>query len=160
MEVITITKLGLSIIDVVLFVFILILTILVVMQNLKLKKFLRGKKTETLEGTIVLLQKEVSVLNTARNTVDEYLKKVENRLKKSVQKIETIRYNPFKSSGGGQSFTTAILSEDGDGVIISTLHSRDRMSIFGKPVKNFSSEHKLSDEELEAIKRIRGNRED
>jgi hypothetical protein len=78
---------------------------------------------------------------------------VEKRLKKSVQAVHTVRFNPFKGTGegGNQSFATAFLTEDGDGVIISSLYSREHVSVFGKPVKKLVSEHTLSDEEKEAL---------
>jgi len=138
---------------------VLILAMLVVRLEFKLKKFLGGKKATTLEDTIVRLQKDVSSLNETRNAVNSYLEDVERRLKQSIQNVKTIRFNPFKGSGGGQSFTTAMLSEDGDGVVISTLHARDRISIFGKPITKFASEHELSEEEKEAIKRVRKEHE-
>src|SRR3989344_6036819 len=49
--------------------------------------------------------------------------------------------------------TIIILDEEGDGLVISSLYSRERMSIFAKPVKNGKSEYELSTEEKEALTR-------
>ena len=43
------------------------------------------------------------------------------------------------------------MNEDGDGFLLSSLYSRERMSIYGKPLKNHASAHELSDEEQQAV---------
>ena len=46
-----------------------------------------------------------------------------------------------------------MLNEEGDGVVLSSLYSRERMSIFAKPIKNNKSEYELSAEEKEVLKK-------
>jgi hypothetical protein len=126
----------------------------VVFLHTKLKKFLADKNAESIGDSMVNLASRADTLEKFRSNLEEYLVNVERRLKKSVQAVHTVRFNPFKASGGGgnQSFATAFIDESGDGVVISSLYSRDNVSIFGKPVKNHASEYELSDEEKEAIK--------
>lgn len=132
--------------------FLLIVT--VILLSLKVRKLLRGKNAQSLEDTIVELQKNVSELQEFKEDSEAYLENVEARLRRSVQSIETIRFNPWKGmgEGGNQSFATALLTEDGDGVVISSLHSRDRVSVFSKPVKKHASEYELTEEEIQALK--------
>lgn len=144
-----------NIVVVVLIALVLLLSILIVRLEFKFKKFLSGKNARTLEDTILALRADVSTLIKNRAVVEEYLADVERRLAQSVQGVGTIRFTPFKSSGSGQSFATAFLNEHGDGVVISTLHARDRMSVFAKPVKNHTSEFELTQEEKEALKQAR-----
>ena len=55
-------------------------------------------------------------------------------------------------SGGNQSFATGFLSEEKNGVIISSMYSRDHVSVFAKPIKNFISEQgELTAEEKDAL---------
>ena len=102
---------------------------------------------------MVMVKKGQDDLIKFRKDMEQYLIGVEKRLRKSTQSIETIRFNPFKGSGAGgnQSFATAFLNEDGNGLVMSSLYARDRVSIFSKPVKNFTSEFELSDEEKRVI---------
>jgi hypothetical protein len=67
--------------------------------------------------------------------MEEYLTTVEKRLKKSIQGVETVRFNPFKGTGAGgnQSFSTAFVNEKGDGVVLTSMYARDRISMFAKP---------------------------
>jgi hypothetical protein len=64
-----------------------------------------------------------------------------------------VRFNPFKGtgSGGNQSFATTFLNEENNGVVISSLYSREHTSVFSKPIKNGVSEYELSDEEKESF---------
>ena len=126
----------------------------VVFLHTKLKKFLADKNAESIGDSMVNLASRADTIEKFRSNMEEYLVSVERRLKKSVQAVHTVRFNPFKASGGGgnQSFATAFINESGDGVVISSLYSRDNVSIFGKPVKSHASEYELSGEEKEAIK--------
>jgi hypothetical protein len=105
------------------------------------------------------MQGELGDLRQFTKDMESYLMTVERRLKKSIQGVETIRFNPFKGtgSGGNNSFSTAFLNEYGNGVVLTSMYSRDRISMFAKPVKGFKSEYELSEEELESIEKAKQN---
>lgn len=121
----------------------------------RIKKLLAGKDALSLEETIVALGKDIRDLEKFQGDTESYIKTADKRIKRSIQGVETIRFNAFKGTGdgGNQSFAIALLSENGDGTVISSLFARDRMSIFAKPIKNFTSELEMTEEEKEAIKR-------
>lgn len=139
---------------IVLTIAIVILAIIIFQLQAKIKKFLIGKNAGNLEDSLISLDTSLQSLETSRKEIEQYLSSVEKRLKKSVQAIHTVRFNPFKGtgSGGNQSFATAFLNESGDGVVVSSLYSREYVSIFSKPIKSGASEYELSDEEKEAVK--------
>lgn len=133
---------------------ILIFLCLWIMQlERKVKNFTRGKAGHSLEESMIMLKKGQDDLIGFRKNMEQYLIKVEKRLRRSTQSIETIRFNPFKGtgSGGNQSFATAFLDENGDGLVMSSLYARDRVSIFSKSIKKFKSEVELSEEEKKTI---------
>ena len=69
-----------------------------------------------------------------------------------IQRVGLLRFNPFDDTGGNQSFALALLNDQGDGVVISSLHSRETTRIYGKPVKNFAEDgFEFSAEESHAI---------
>ncbi len=136
------------------FVAVLILIGMIIQLNNKLKKFLVGNKAENLNDSIVYLDTSVKELGAFKKEMETYLTAVESRLRKSVQAVHTVRFNPFKGttdSGGNQSFATAFLNESGNGVVISTLYARERVSIFSKPITKGVSQYELSLEEKEAV---------
>ncbi len=135
----------------------LILLILVVVMYMKLKKFLVGVDSHHIGDSLTSVSADLGDLQSFKKELESYLGTVEKRLKKSVQSVHTVRFNPFKGTGGGgnQSFATAFLTEDGDGVVVSSLYSRDNVSVYSKPIKGHASEYELSDEEREAIEKAK-----
>ncbi len=120
----------------------------------KIQRLLGGKsEAKDIESAQILISGDLDELKRFRAELERYLETVELRLKRSVQGVETLRFNPFKGNGdgGNQSFSTSFINEHGDGVVVSSLYSRERISIFSKPLKNFTSEFELTDEEKHVI---------
>ena len=135
---------------------IVILFIWVIWLQNKLGKLLVGK-SKNLDESFSSLTKEIKDLKKFQVTAEETFKKNDARLKKAVSGLETIRFNPFKGdgSGGNQSFATAFLNEEKNGVIISSMYARDHISVFSKPIKNLASEYELTNEEKEALNKAK-----
>jgi plasmid maintenance system antidote protein VapI len=131
----------------------LILAMYVIHAHRRITRILRGNNTITIEDSIIELAKELDTLTDFKERAEEYHAQVEQRLRKSVQSIETKRFNPFKGTGAGgnQSFASAFINENGDGLILSSLYSSDRMSVFAKPVQGFTSSFELTEEEASAL---------
>jgi len=123
------------------------------MLEIRLKKLFRGGKPEGMENLLVKINADFKNLDNSRKEMEEYLIKVEKRLRNSVQNIKMTRFNPFSDSGSNQSFTIALLNEEGSGAVITGLHSREKVNVYAKPITNFQSEHKLTSEEEEVIKK-------
>lgn len=117
----------------------------------RLKRFFLGKKARDLEDTLSYLEDEVKALKESKLKIEQELIVVNQKLKKSIRGLEMIRFNPFPDQGGNQSFAIGIQNEDGDGVVISSLYARERMSVFAKPIKKGNSTYELTDEEREVI---------
>ena len=138
---------------IVLIIIVLALIAYIAHLNNKLNNFLIGSGTKNLDESLSSINSSIDELKGFRTELEKYLTTAEKRLKKSVQAVHTVRFNPFKGTGGGgnQSFATAFLNEEGDGVIISSLYSREHVSVYSKPIKNSASEYELSQEEKEAL---------
>lgn len=141
--------------------FVLILIVLlcnifwIVKTEKRLKRFFIGKKGKDLEDTLIHLEDEVKNLILSKNKIEAELVIINQKLKKSIRGLETIRFNPFPDQGGNQSFAISMQNEDGDGVVISSLYARERMSIFAKPIKKGNSSYELTDEEREVINKAK-----
>jgi hypothetical protein len=135
---------------------IIILFIWIIWLQNKLGKLLVGK-SKNLDDSFASLEKEIKDLKKFQTSAEETFKKNDMRLKKTLSGLDTVRFNPFKGdgSGGNQSFATAFLTEEKNGVIISSMYSRDHISIFSKPIKNMVSEYELTNEEKEALEGAR-----
>jgi len=138
---------------------IVILVGCIVHLEIKMHRLLRGKDAKSLEDSIVSAHENLDKLNEFQEESIKYFINIEKRLNRSLQAVETIRFNPFKGTGegGNQSFSTSFLSENGDGVVISSLYSRDRVSVFSKPLAKFESTFELTEEEKEVIDNSKKN---
>ncbi len=141
----------------VLLTLILVVVIWIARLEMKIKRILLGKDAKSLEDSIVYAKKEIDKLKEFESDSIEYFKEVEARLRKSIQSVETVRFNPFKGTGdgGNQSFSTSFVNENGDGVVISSMYSRDRISIFAKPINKFKSQFETTEEEKQVIEKAK-----
>ena len=70
-----------------------------------------------------------------------------------IQRVGLLRFNPFKDTGGDQSFILSLVDKNDTGFIISGLYSRSGLRWYAKKIKNGKGEeHELSDEEKKALR--------
>lgn len=138
-------------------VLLLILIGWIVYLEARLKKFFRGSKGADLESVLVSIKDNLSKLDRNDAEQSQQLQTIDKKIKRSIQHVKTLRFNPFGDSGSNQSFAVALLNEDGDGVALSSLYSRDKVGIYAKPIEKYQSEYSLSDEEREVVKQIKEN---
>jgi len=95
--------------------------------------------------------------------VEEYAERLEKEFKKlsilsqkSIQKIGFSRYNPFgnNDTGGNQSFSVILLDFKNNGVVITSIHSREVTRVYSKQIKEGKSNYNLSEEEQQVLKKI------
>lgn len=71
---------------------------------------------------------------------------------RSIQKIGMVRFNPFRDTGGDQSFVLALLDNHDSGFLMTSIHGREGTRIYVKPVEYGSSKYAFSEEEKGALK--------
>lgn len=83
----------------------------------------------------------------------EYCDRINDEGQLHIQKVGLLRFNPFKDTGGDQSFILSLVDKNNTGVIISGLYSRSGLRWYAKKVENGkATEHELSDDERKALK--------
>ncbi|MBP6908229.1 MAG: DUF4446 family protein [Candidatus Pacebacteria bacterium] len=132
---------------------IVILLVWILLIERRLRIFFSGTQAKNLEDIFTALITNIRELQEKNDATDARLTIVDKRLNTSIRSIQTRRFNPFEDAGSNQSFAISFLNDEGDGVIISSLYARDRMSIFAKPISKGTSEFDLSDEERDVLKK-------
>jgi hypothetical protein len=126
----------------------LVLTLLyVIYLHRKLSLFMKGEDGKSLESTIRSYIHKVDDLKKHDELIAEHALKLDTRLAQAVRNVSTMRFRAFDQNGSNQSFAIALVNELGNGVILSSLHHRDRVSVFAKPVVKYESSHDLTEEE-------------
>jgi len=112
------------------------------------------KEPKDLKGVL----NKVKGLEEKVEKIIEETEKIKKEQKFSVQKVGIIRFNPFSDVGGDQSFSLALLNESDDGVVITSLYTRQENRVYGKPINNGQSEYSLSEEEKQAIEKAKNSK--
>lgn len=95
---------------------------------------------------------------TVRSELRKLSKDIEvtrGELRETLQHLAVVRYDAFGDTGGKLSWSMALLDDNGDGVVLTSINSRTDARTYAKEVKAFTSEAKLSPEEDEAIETLR-----
>jgi hypothetical protein len=81
---------------------------------------------------------------------------VEAEGRHAIQSVGLVRFNPFEDTGSNQSFALALLDADDNGVILSSLHSRQATRVYLKAIAGGRCEAALSSEETQALLEAHG----
>ncbi len=104
---------------------------------------------------LIKLTKDKEYINTVKDLKD--LKKDFEEFKKiskfDIQKVGLIKYNSFKEAGGDNSFSLTLLDGNKNGIIITSLHARERTRLYIKDVISGKVNIKLSNEEEKSLKK-------
>jgi hypothetical protein len=85
--------------------------------------------------------------------INQDLENFKKEMRFSIQKVGIVRFNPFKEVGGNQSFSIALLDREKNGLVITSLYSREGNRVYAKPIEKGNSRYQLSREEKEAIEK-------
>lgn len=133
-------------------VWLIILSVFFWQAKTHYQSLIKGASGKNLQQILDLLVKDVG---KNRKDIDE-LKILCDRMEQQgqlhIQKIGLLRFNPFKDTGGDQSFVLALVDGSDTGVIISGIYSRLGTRWYAKKVKEGKGiEHELSDEEKQSL---------
>jgi hypothetical protein len=100
---------------------------------------------------IAALERSAADAQAARVAVEGRLAALERVATSEVPRVGFVRYNAFTDVGSDLSYALALLNKTGDGVVLSSIWSREETRTYGKAVQNFTSAQDASAEELAAI---------
>ncbi len=74
-------------------------------------------------------------------------------ISETIRHLGIVRFDAFVDVGGRLSFAAALLDDDGNGLVISSISGRSEGRVYAKPIVDRRSEFPLSEEEEEAIRK-------
>ncbi len=114
----------------------------------------KGIEEKTLMNALVGIQKALAEHEKSQQFLKSELQKLKEDARLHLQNLTFKRYNPFSDTGGDQSFILALLDGNHDGVVITSLHSRENTRFYVKSIKGgVGIDHPLSDEEQKMVNR-------
>ncbi|WP_410512915.1 DUF4446 family protein [Paenibacillus sp. BR2-3] len=138
--------------------FILLLLIMVMVQGAKLRTVRRryeammaGSGVEDLEGLLVELRNQGEMLEDEQRQHKEILQAAQKKIRGMKSNVAVKRYNAFGERGNDLSFSLAIVDDNRNGVVLTSLHNRENSYIYAKPLQAGESQYSLSPEEKDVI---------
>ena len=74
----------------------------------------------------------------------------------ALRNLAVVRYDAFEDTGGGLSWSLALLDDHGNGTVLTSIHGRTEARTYAKSISGWTCEQQLSPEEADAISRARG----
>ncbi|MDO5739280.1 MAG: DUF4446 family protein [Ornithinimicrobium sp.] len=79
------------------------------------------------------------------------LAQVRGDLSQALRHVAVVRFDAFGDMGGRMSFSAAIVDDDGDGLVISSIHARGESRTYAKGIVGGDAEVVLTPEERAAL---------
>ena len=106
------------------------------------------KRVDALEATASANVRELEALT-------KRIEALEQVATSETPRIGFLRYNAFDDVGSDQSYALALVTKGGDGIVLSSIYSREETRTYGKAVVKFQTSQEASTEELSAIAKAR-----
>lgn len=143
---------ALSVVSIILAVVLIIVLCKLKTLKRRVDSLTRGKDTESLEDIIVNFLERVESLEEGEEITRAALNAIKDNLKITYQKTGLVKYDAFREMSGALSYSLALLDKENNGVLISSMYSREGCYTYAKEIIKGESKINLSEEEAEALK--------
>ncbi len=116
---------------------------------------LLGAGTATGTARLSSLEDAAQAHEAQAGRVEQRLRELERVAQTDVSRVGFVRFNAFADTGSELSYAVALLNREGDGIVLSSIFSREDTRTFGKAVQGFRPLQDASKEELSAIAQAR-----
>jgi len=107
---------------------------------------------DALRGILEGHARSIQRLEAASRSLSATDRRQEELIRGAVRHVAVLRYDAFEDVGGRLSFSCALLDDQGDGVVITSINGRQDTRVYAKPIIEGKSRYNLSTEEEEAIR--------
>lgn len=132
---------------------ILLLTGWIAYLNFRFNRLVKTAHKDNIEKSLVEIYDYLEKNHKQNHDILNRVALLDKKIHSSPRGLGLIIFKAFDGmkSGGTNSFALALVNENGDGAIMSTLHSRDRVNVYSKEIKSFKSPVMLTQEEQQAL---------
>lgn len=138
-------------------ILLIIMYLVCIVKMKKLRKayncFMKGKDMESMEEVLMKQFDRIEVLEEADREKRKEINSLKILMQKSYQKAGLVKYDAFREMSGKLSYALALLDQNDNGVIVTSMYSRDGCFSYAKEVIMGESKINLSEEEQEALEK-------
>ncbi|MEA2009962.1 MAG: DUF4446 family protein [Actinomycetota bacterium] len=139
---------------------VLLVVVLAIWQTIQLQQIRKQVDAVPKDGNVfTLIDSTTARLNRVEaglSVMDQRVQNIESRLPFAVTRTAVVSYDAFGNITGQLSRSMALLSESGDGVVLSILVSREETLFFTKEIRAGVGSEPLSPEEDRAVANAMG----
>ncbi|MDF2503236.1 DUF4446 family protein [Clostridium sp.] len=118
----------------------------------KYRKLTRGVENSNLQELIESYMDKIDNASSETKEIKNVYDDIHEKLNRCIQNISIVRYKAFEDVGSDLSFSIAMLDNNKDGVIITSIYGRDESTTYAKPIDKGISRYDLSEEEKYVLK--------
>ncbi len=137
-----------------------LVVLLAVWQTIQITAVRRAVDAVPNDGNVVATLRSVSDriarLEDAQTEAFHRIDLVEQRLPFAMSRVGVVAYDAFGNISGNLSRSIAMISEQGDGIVLSILAAREEILFFAKEIRAGRGMEQLSPEEQAALDRALG----
>lgn len=132
---------------------ILLLTGWIAYIHFRFNRLVKDVHKDNIEKALVEIYSYLEKNHVQNKEIASHLKLLDRKIHTAPRGLGLVLFKAFDGmkSGGGNSFALALLNEKGDGAVLSTLHSRERVNVYSKEIRGFTATVLLTEEEQEAL---------
>jgi hypothetical protein len=139
----------------ILFVILFIWNIVLSVKFVRLKKTFRrmtqGTSKENLEQMLEKIFDRMDALSESQQEVERLTESMRKQVREQKGRLGILRFSAFENEGSDLSFSLALVDENNNGMVMTSIYGRHESRVYAKPVKNGTSQYALSDEEKQAL---------
>lgn len=140
----------------VLFIWLIILTFQLVSMKSHYANLIKDSSKKDLKSLLEGIIDKLDLQEKDLKKIYDNIGQLEHTTSFHLQNISFKRFNPFQETGGNQSFILALMDKHKNGMVLSSLHSRDVTRIYAKQlIKGNPIDSELSDEEKDTVANAR-----
>lgn len=117
----------------------------------RLRKWKAIHSTADLEEVYQRTLEEVALVRDQLAATQTELQQIRGILRTKVSTPMVLRYNAFSDLGSDLSYSLALVDDDRNGVVLSSIYGREESRTYAKPVEHGASNYPLTDEELDVL---------
>ncbi len=143
-----------------LIVALLLAVVLAIWQTIQIQAVRRKVDAVPQDGNVVALLRAIDERSKSNSAsvvaLSRRVAEIEGRLPYAVSYIGVVAYNAFGNITGNQSRSIALLSQRGDGLVLTLLSAREETVFYAKEIRGGKGVEELSPEESAAVDRALG----
>jgi hypothetical protein len=133
------------------FIWLMIITMQLRSYTQRRKVLFRDMNVDQIEVVLAEIIERLNSLDSSEQEMREFQKQAKYFLRRSLVSPHILRYNAYENISGQQSFSLVLIDRRKQGLVLTSLVTREGTRLYIKPVLDGKCDSPLSEEELQSL---------